>query len=625
MTKSVLLRRRRPGRGFGLGGASFSVSIGSGPFTTGTELTATVSGLEGGETVTYQWQDDGVNITGATSSTYTAAIGTDSVADESAISVQITVDGGDPINSASRTITRVAPTTTGLLVAQTFTKDTGDQTYDASVGFSGDDITYSEDTPGISIGSTSGQVIFNTNVLAEQSGSLFEITATNSGGSVSDNLPFTIEAAVAPELTAFTFDTSVQPNELESLSITGTWTSVKWQLDGAAGYASTAAMDAATGSADATGTFTSLPATFDFTGITSGDYNLHMYAIGPGGTQAGAPQSVPVTVDNIAPVLSTVTAVDAGGANITWGATTTEGIGVIYAAARLSTDPQLSEDNIRLGTGNAVATSTDATPTADANNGGNLSVGAAGTYVVDAYHDDGFGNKSGVVSSASVVVATYTQAIMDNNDVARIDFVRPLPSSQSLATVSFWMVDNNPSGNAFQSAISASGVAFLRTGGTPGYYILVIDSAGTTVIDISNNTQLISTTSGAPTHVVLHVDISGSGACDVYIDGVLTSFSVSAMGAGNGELRFDQLLAVPQNATFDMQIADFLVSYGELIPVADLYNGGTPPTFGTKAFGASIGSPQLALGGDMTAADWNAGNVIEGAAGSVTTGWTLVP
>ena len=86
----------------------YSVSIGSGPFTTGTELTATVNGLVGGETVTYQWTDDGVNITGATSSTYTPAIGTDSVADASNIGVTIIVDSGDPITSSAREI-RYAP------------------------------------------------------------------------------------------------------------------------------------------------------------------------------------------------------------------------------------------------------------------------------------------------------------------------------------------------------------------------------------------------------------------------------------------------------------------------------------------------------------------------------------
>jgi hypothetical protein len=97
MSNVLVVRRRRTASGF-------RVNIGSGPFTTGTELTATVTGLSGGETVTYQWTDDGANIAGATSSTYTAAIGTDSVADASQIGVTITVDGGDPITSGARQI-----------------------------------------------------------------------------------------------------------------------------------------------------------------------------------------------------------------------------------------------------------------------------------------------------------------------------------------------------------------------------------------------------------------------------------------------------------------------------------------------------------------------------------------
>jgi hypothetical protein len=90
----------------------YSVSIGSGPFTTGTELTATISGLEGGETVTYQWTDDGVNIPGATSSTYTPAIGTDSIADASQIRCVAVVDGGDPITSSAREIRYAAGSVT---------------------------------------------------------------------------------------------------------------------------------------------------------------------------------------------------------------------------------------------------------------------------------------------------------------------------------------------------------------------------------------------------------------------------------------------------------------------------------------------------------------------------------
>lgn len=103
----AFIRRGFP-RGFF---AVYSVDIGSGPLTTGTLLTASVTGLQGGEVVTYQWTDDGVNITGATASTYTATIGTDGIADASSIRCVVTIDGQD-YTSSSRQITAAssAPT-----------------------------------------------------------------------------------------------------------------------------------------------------------------------------------------------------------------------------------------------------------------------------------------------------------------------------------------------------------------------------------------------------------------------------------------------------------------------------------------------------------------------------------
>ena len=96
----------------------YSVTIGSGPFTSGDSLTATVNGLVGGETVTYQWTDDGNNITGATASTYAPTIGTAGVADASQIGVTVTIDS-QPYSSAVREI-RYAAGTAPTIAAQTW-------------------------------------------------------------------------------------------------------------------------------------------------------------------------------------------------------------------------------------------------------------------------------------------------------------------------------------------------------------------------------------------------------------------------------------------------------------------------------------------------------------------------
>lgn len=132
------------GLSLGAGGAgetpTYSVAIGSGPVISGTELTANISGLQGGETVTYQWTDDGVNITGATASTYTAAIGTDGIADASLIRCVATIDG-TPYTSNAREIRYAEGTAPAVADGQTFTVDDTSVNLDGSA--SGANLTFS--------------------------------------------------------------------------------------------------------------------------------------------------------------------------------------------------------------------------------------------------------------------------------------------------------------------------------------------------------------------------------------------------------------------------------------------------------------------------------------------------
>jgi hypothetical protein len=80
--------------------APYVASIGRGDFLTGTTLTADVVGLAGGEVVTYQWTDDGVNITGATSQSYTPTIGVDGIEDGSLVRCVVLVDGEQYLTAA---------------------------------------------------------------------------------------------------------------------------------------------------------------------------------------------------------------------------------------------------------------------------------------------------------------------------------------------------------------------------------------------------------------------------------------------------------------------------------------------------------------------------------------------
>ena len=60
------------------------------------------------------------------------------------------------------------------------------------------------------------------------------------------------------------------------------------------------------------------------------------------------------------------------------------------------------------GTGNALATDSDITPTADAQNSGTFTSLASGTYAVDVVQEDSFGNQSQVLSSNPVIITPAT-------------------------------------------------------------------------------------------------------------------------------------------------------------------------------------------------------------------------
>jgi hypothetical protein len=84
-------------------GASISVSIGTGVIVSGNELTAVITGLPGGATVTYQWEADGSPISGATASTLTPIVGTNCAKDDD-ITCDVVVNGGSPVTSNARQV-----------------------------------------------------------------------------------------------------------------------------------------------------------------------------------------------------------------------------------------------------------------------------------------------------------------------------------------------------------------------------------------------------------------------------------------------------------------------------------------------------------------------------------------
>lgn len=174
------------------------------------------------------------------------------------------------------------------------------------------------------------------------------------------------------------------------------------------------------------------PAASDFnTGATSGYIDLGQVALTVGGTDIAlsgpdgldgsykvaflptgggdgdVAVSDAVTIDSTAPALSSVTNTQTGSTTADWGATSDEASDIIFAAVRLNASGVLTKTEIENGTGNAVATSTDASPTADSANGGSFSgLTASTTYIVDTFQRDAVGNESPVTSAAAPFTTT---------------------------------------------------------------------------------------------------------------------------------------------------------------------------------------------------------------------------
>ena len=112
--------------------------------------------------------------------------------------------------------------------------------------------------------------------------------------------------------------------------------------------------------------------------------------------------------DNTGPVLIAPTSSAATDVSANWGVESDEANGTIFAAARLATDLQLGYDDIENGTGNAVSIASDASPTADASNGGLIGGLTSGnSYVIDIFQRDDHGNLSNIVSTPAVAVVAY--------------------------------------------------------------------------------------------------------------------------------------------------------------------------------------------------------------------------
>lgn len=153
--------------------------------------------LGGGETVSYQWTDNDTPIGGATASTFTVNIGTN-FTDGQTLRCEVTIDG-ETFTSNGAPV-RYDPGAFAALTNQSFTDDTGNQTYvfTAATG-TGLTWTYALTSPpaGVSIVSATRTITHDTDAMAVQSGTVITVTATDQYGREATGSPRTYNLTIS--------------------------------------------------------------------------------------------------------------------------------------------------------------------------------------------------------------------------------------------------------------------------------------------------------------------------------------------------------------------------------------------------------------------------------------------
>ena len=188
--------------------------------------------------LSYQWQKNGANISGATSSSYTTPATT--TADSGSIFQVVVSNSAGSITSSSATLTvnlaAVAPTITTQPTNQTVTVG---QAATFSVAASGTaPLSYQWQKNGANIsGATSSSYTTPATTTAD-SGSIFQVVVSNSAGSItSSSATLTVNlAAVAPTITTQPTNQTVTVGQAATFSVAASGTaplSYQWQKNGA--------------------------------------------------------------------------------------------------------------------------------------------------------------------------------------------------------------------------------------------------------------------------------------------------------------------------------------------------------------------------------------------------------
>jgi len=465
--------------------------------------------------LSYQWQQGGVNIAGATAASYTTPVTTTGNSGSTFDVVVSNTAGSVTSSAATLTVTAaaVAPTITAQPVSQTVTAG---QTATFTVVAAGTaPLSYQWQKSGVNIAGATAASYTTPVTTTGNSGSTFDVVVSNTAGSVTSNAAtLTVNAAaVAPTITTQPVNQTVTAGQTATFTVVAAGTaplSYQWQQNGV-------------NIAGATATSYTTPVTT--TGNSGSTFDV--VVSNTAGTVTSAAATLTVNAAPAPAIQVSSTSINFG--NDPVGTNSSQSLIITNTGAATLTITQVNE------TGSVFSVSGYSLPL-------NITAGKQATITV-GFLPTLVGAASGSISIVSNAPTSPTPVSLTGTGIAATFTLGISPTSLSFGNVTTSTssasqsvtITNTGNSNVTISQITLTGAGYSMTGGsapvtlTPTQNLmLAVQFSPTTAGSVSGSISIVSNASGSPAAVSL----SGTGVAPAQYSVTLTWVASTSSVAG---------------------------------------------------------------------------------------------